>query len=131
MKQFFCILLCLAIGLVCIGCNQTQVAADTDVTLNFVYASENIHTVLTEAEASAVIRILNKKGYNPAIFGTPACGFDANISLEIGDQVYAIACDTCGTICNLEQNRYFHVSDEKIEYIHALFESYGGYFPCV
>lgn len=27
--------------------------------------------------------------------------------------------------------KYFSISEDGIDYIHALFEKYGGYFPCV
>ena len=56
------------------------------------------------------------------------------ISLKVGGRIFAIARDTCNCIQDLSlypNLRYFDVSKKDMEYIHTLFEKYGGHFPCV
>jgi hypothetical protein len=131
MKRCFCavILLCLVLSLC--GCTKTSVKANAKVTLNYIYGEKNIIVTLPDDEAQKVIKILDGNSYDPVFSGTPSCGFNKNISLTVDKRVYAIACDTCPAIQDLHNMRYFSVSQEEIDYIHRLFEKYGGDFPCV
>lgn len=113
------------------GCAKTNVSKSADVTLTFVYGDKNISVTLEDSEAGKVIDILNENNYNPVSSGVPSCGFDKNVSLKIGGRVFAIACDTCNCIQDLGNLRYFDIQQEDMDYIHSLFEKYGGYFPCV
>ena len=61
-------------------------------------------------------------------FSLCGCGM-VNVSSDA--QVFAIAFDTCNTVLHYASLRYFSVSQEDLAYLHALFEQYGGYFPCV
>jgi hypothetical protein len=131
MKRPLCIFLILSILLLLCSCSQTQVKAGEAVTLSFVLDGQNIHEQLTAEETARVITILTGNTYRPIFSGVPSCGFDQNISLTAGGRIYAIARDTCNTIQDLHNQRYFSVSQEDIAYIHSLFEKYGGYFPCV
>lgn len=131
MRRFWCISLLISVILIVCGCSETSVSSDADVTLTFVYGEDSIKTTLTDDEAANVIEILDGKEYSPTSSGTPACGFDENISLTVGDRTFAIACDTCNCIQDLGNHRFFYVSEEDITYIHSLFEKHGGYFPCV
>lgn len=124
---FFVICLMLSIC----GCAKTSLDTSADVTLSFVYADKNIRVTLDDEEAKKVIDILNGNRYDPLSSGTPSCGFDENISLQVGDRVFAIACDTCNCVQNLSNMRYFDISQEDMAYIHSLFEKHGGYFPCI
>ncbi len=114
-----------------LACTETDLDVDTDVTLNFVYGDKNIHVTLNKEEADKVITILDGKAYDPVSAGVPSCGFDKNISLKVGDQSFAIACDTCNYVQDLGNLRFFSISKEDMAYIHALYETYGGYFPCI
>ena len=82
-------------------------------------------------EAEKIIDIIDGSEYDPFYSGIPSCGFDKNVSLKVGDRVFAIAPDTCNVIQDLSNLRFFSVSDEDMEYIHSLFEKYGGCFPCI
>ena len=113
------------------GCRKTRVNKNADVTLTFIYGEENIEIVLPEEEAEKVIAILDGKAYDPIGEGIPSCGFHKNISLKVGNRVFAIACDACNCIRDLGNLRYFTVDEEDMDYIHVLFEKYGGYFPCI
>lgn len=131
MKQLSVILLILVFMLSICGCSQTSVSKNTEVTLTFIYGDKDIHVILEDSEAEKVIDILNGNTYTPVSSGVPSCGFGKNISLKVGDRVFAIACDTCNSIQDLGNLRYFNISPEDMEYIHSLFEKHGGTFPCI
>jgi hypothetical protein len=131
MKRVFCILLALVMVALLCGCGRTRVSSGAQVTLNFVYADQDIHMVLPEEEAARVIEILDGKAYDPIGSGTPSCGFSKDISLSVDGHVYAIARDTCAGFQDMGNLRYATISQEQIGYIHSLFEKYGGYFPCI
>jgi hypothetical protein len=113
------------------GCTKTSVTKSSDVALIFIYGEENINVTLEDTEAEKVIDILNGNNYTPIFSGDPSCGFNKDISLEVDGRIFAIACDTCNNIQDLSNLRYFDITQEDMEYIHSLFEKYGGYFPCV
>ena len=131
MKRLLTIFVILSIMVAVCGCSQTSVSEGADVTLTFIYGDKNISVTLEDSEAEKIIDILDGNNYNPALSGVPSCGFDKNISLKVGGRTFAIACDTCNSIQDLGSLRYFDVPKEDMEYIHSLFEKYGGYFPCV
>lgn len=130
MKRFFAVLLLLAITLALCGCSKTNVNQSANVTLTYIYGGKDITVTLSTAEAEKVTQILDGKSYKSA-FSIPSCGFSADISLKVGNRVYAVARDTCGCIQDMGNLRYFNISEDEIDYIHALFKQYGGKFPCV
>ena len=131
MKRCFVIFVVLAVLFSLCGCSETHAADHGDVTLTFVYGEENIQVILEADEAEKVIDILDGKRYDPVFSGVLSCGFDRDISLSVAGQTFAIACDSCNCVQDLGNLRYFEIPQEDMEYIHALFEKYGGYFPCV
>ena len=131
MKQFFAVLMILVLLISICGCSKTSVSNNADVTLSYVYGDDNIRVTLEDDEAEKVIDILNGNDYNPFSSGVPSCGFDKNISLQVSGRTFAIACDTCNRIQDLGNLRYFDIPQEDMDYIHSLFEKYGGYFPCI
>ena len=131
MKRSFVILVVLVILVSICGCAKTSVNKNADVTLSFVYGEDDIHVKLDDSETQKVIDILNGNNYNPISSGVPSCGFDKNISLKVDGRTFSIACDTCNCIQDLGNLRYFDIAKEDMDYIHSLFEKYGGYFPCV
>ena len=132
MKRVFAVFLVLAVGFSLCGCFQTSVNASEPVILIFIYEEENIHVTLTSDEAAKVVEILDGNTYDPSILlGFPSCGFHENVALKVGNRSFLIASDCCNCILDLENKLYFNIPQEDIAYIHSLFESYGGYFPCV
>ena len=129
MKRIFAILLILVLLLS--ACGTVSLNQEDAVTLTFVHGDQDIHVTLTPEEAQKVVKILDGAAYDPIFSGTPSCGFDENISLRIGEQCFAIACDTCNYIQNVGNARYLGISKTDMEYIHTLFAQYGGYFPCI
>jgi len=131
MKRVICILLVFVVTFGCIGCGKTNVSATSEATLNFNNLEENIHVTLTDTEAETVVRILRGNRYDPRWAGVPSCGFSEEISLEVNNCAYAIARDDCNYIMDCSAQRYFTISQKEMTEIRALFEKYGGYFPCV
>lgn len=131
MKRLIACLTIMMIVIPLFGCSKTSVRKDTNVSITFVYEEKNICVLLKTDEAERVVSVLDDKHYAPLLSGSPSCGFDQNISVQVGDRSFAIATDTCNIIQDLGNLRYFEIPKEDMAYIHALFESYGGYFPCV
>ena len=131
MKRLCAILGVLVLVISLCACSKTSVDRNADVTLTFVYQEENICVTLEENEADRVIAILDGKRYDSVFCGIPSCSFHENISVRVGDRIYAIARDTCNCVQDLENLRFITISIEDMEYIHTLFAKYGGYFPCI
>ena len=131
MKRLLVIFLILTLSVSLFGCDRTRLTAGSEVTLIFINSEKDIRVTLPEEEAEKVIDILNGNDYNPFSSGVPSCGFDKNISLQVSGRTFATACDTCNCIQDLGNLRYFDIPQEDMDYIHSLFEKYGGYFPCI
>lgn len=131
MKKLLAVLLVFMIMLSVCGCSKTSVDATAEVTLTFIYGEENINVTLEADEAEEIITILDGNSYDPVLSAVPSCGFDKNISLKVGDRVFAVACDKCNCMLDYGNLRYFEIPQEDMEYIRSVFEKYGGYFPCV
>jgi len=131
MKRFFAVVFVLTVILAICGCSKTSVDKNAEVTLTFVCGQDNICVVLTDDEAAKVTNILDGNRYDSVFSGIPSCGFDQDVSLKVGNRVFAIAGDTCNYIQDLGNLRFFAISQEDMAYIHALFEKYGGYFPWI
>ncbi len=131
MKRVISILFILAIILSLCACSKVKINSDSDVTLAFIYGDKNINTTLTKEESEKVIDILDGSSYSPRFSGTPSCGFSKDISLKVGGKIFAIANDTCNQVKDMKNLKFFSIPKEDMDYIHSLFESYGGHFPCV
>lgn len=131
MKRIWIISLFLLVMISLCACSRTTVDQTAEVHLTFIYGDENISVTLAAEEAEQVRDILDGRSYDSRFAGRPSCGFHENISLRIGNRVFAIACDTCNCIQDLDNLRYFHIPIEDMEYIRSLFEKNGGYFPCL
>ena len=131
MKRTFVILMILTLMFSMCACYQTSISKNADVTLTFIRGDANISVLLEDGAAKKVIDILDQNKYTPILSGVPSCGFDKNVSLKVGNRVFAIACDTCNCIQDLGNLRYFDIPQADMDYIHSLFEEYGGYFPCI
>ena len=131
MKRVSIAILALAVMLFACGCAQTHVSKNADVVLTFVHEEKNIKVILEEEEAQKVIAIFDGKEYDPFTLSVPSCGYSPDISLTVGYRVFGLACDTCNGILDYSGLRYFYIPEEDLQYLHSLFEKYGGYFPCV
>ena len=130
MRRLICFFLTVCCLMVLVGCRETRISEDAAVTLHFCCYENDIVQELTAEESAKVIEILDGNPYEP-LSGIPACGFSKEVSFEINGRFYAVAMDTCNNMQDLGTLRFFDISEEGIDYIHALFEKYGGFFPCV
>lgn len=103
---------------------RVRLDKDAEVTLIF----DDIDVVLTNEEKETIFEIFDGSSKRLTLGGS-SCGFDENIAIQFGTYRFLIANDTCGTA--MVGTRAIVIDDEDIEYIHELFEKYGGHFPCV
>lgn len=89
----------------------------------------DIDVELTEEETERLRSIFEGKDCED-LFSIPSCGFDGDVSIRFGSSVFSPAMDSCSGV-RWGLTRYFDVTAEEIDYIHALFEKYGGFFPCI
>lgn len=125
-----CVLLVIVLSFVFYSCSKTHTRSGKPVTLTYQIYGNNICVTLPKEDVERVIAIMADKPYHSVFNGVPACGFDKNVSLKIGNRIYAIACDTCNMVMDWRTGRYFYIEKEEMAYIHELFERYGGEFPC-
>lgn len=106
----------------------SRVHLDRDSEARLIF--NDIDVKLTDEEADKVIEIFDE-AEKKDIFtnGVPSCGFSDDVALVIGLQRFCIAGDTCGTV--QIGFSYIDLDKEDIEYIHKLFEKYGGHFPWI
>lgn len=117
MKKLITLLLVFAL-LFC-GCAKSEKKA----TLILTCYEHNVVQELTQEETEAVVEIFNSKRLSD-IGGVPACGFGEDVAIKVGNTTYMIAKDDCSRIKNGMFT--YNISDEDIQYIHELFESYSG-----
>ena len=98
MNRFVC--LCLVLALVCLlcSCSQVSVSENAAVSLTFVYNDISIFQELTGDEAAQMISIFQGKTFDPFTMSVPSCGYTKDVSIKIGSQVFAVACDTCNCV---------------------------------
>ncbi len=100
--------------------------------VTYRYGDISFAEELTAEEVRAVSQALNGKfKQDMYLFGVPACGFDGDISITVGDTTYLLACDSCGTVA-IEGTRYYmDISDTERDILEEIFTSRGGEFPCL
>lgn len=131
MKKLLAIILSAILLLSVAGCGQTQMQINdpSQATLKFIYADKEIVQVLDADDTAKIVEMFSGKALDGN--STPSCGFDDDISITFGNQVFAIACDDCAVVKDCKSNKYFDITSEDKEYLVSLFEEYGGFFPCV
>ena len=117
--------------IVLFGCKETHISDNATVKLKYNYLATRFKQTLTEEETAKVISILDGKTYYASPIDTPYCGFDYRIAIVVNGRVFGVACDGCNVLIDYTNLRCFDVSQEDIEYLHSLFASYGGHFPCI
>lgn len=130
MRKFLSLCLTVFVLLALCACGGTNLNESAKVKLHFVYKEDDIHVTLAEEEATKVVEILEGREYQPRLAGVPACGFDPDISIQVGLVKYAVARDMCNTLEDFGRLKFCSVAEEDMTYIRGLFEKYGGYFPC-
>lgn len=127
MKRLTILVLTVAL-LICVsGCSRIRIPQNELAVLTYhepvVGNTETIVEPLTAEESAKVRQILMDAKHNAGIGG---CHYTEDISFTFGDQVFAVACDGCETIWDIQNDKYYVVDKEDWAYIEALFERYGG-----
>ena len=105
-------------------------SASVTIEFNYDYTGTHVEAVLTPEESARVIEIL-KGGYTSTQLGSvPSCGFRWDIAIVVGPFRFLPANDTCNWFACGTTLLMLNVSKEEMAEIHAIFEKYGGFFPC-
>lgn len=127
MKKLFAVYF-LIVLVILSSCNTKKVDLSkfSEANITYVYEDKNIHETLDDTDTNEIKNIFNGK----MIYDdNPSCGFDDNISVRFGDEIFSIACDGCPVI--RYKGEYIFVSEEDIEVIHNIMKKYGASFPSV
>jgi len=109
------------------SCTKVEVA-DGEIVAIFQYGDVDIKKSMTHEDSETVRKMFNKKNlYSDSL----SCGFSENVALITGDDTYCIACDTCGRIYSVNEDKYFNLSDKENETLRKLLGKYGFTFPCL
>ena len=109
------------------SCAKVEVA-DGEIVATFRYGDVHITQSMTHEDSEAVRKIFNKKNLYS---DSPSCGFSENAALITDDDTYCIACDDCGVIYSVREDKYFNLTDKENETLRELLGKYGFTFPCV
>lgn len=127
MKKIVAILLIVGVILSASGCAKISIPQDALGVITYLeplQGSTNTFTETLGAEESAKLRsILMGAKHDPGIGG---CAYTEKISFTFGEQVFLVAYDGCHTIQDVENEKYYVVSNEDWKYIVSVFETYGG-----
>lgn len=105
-----------------------KINEDEQTELLYIYEDTIIYEKLSYDDAQKIKNIFNgKKLYKDS----PSCGFTPYISIKIDDKFFCLACDSCGKVKYLDENKYFSISDEERHIIVQIYQKFGGIFPCV
>lgn len=137
----------LLLSILC-GCNRVKLEEDASVILTFSHDQTAFQEVLSLEDSEIVIRILQDKliydtdkdlhlpeydGTTEPTDGTAephSCGFSAMVSVTADGKTYAMSRDDCTMLQDVSTGELIVISDYEREQIIAIFEKYGGYFPC-
>lgn len=129
MKRIGCMVLALLFAVSLSACG-ISIRSDEAAVLTFEGPYTNGHSAppqtLTPEETARVEEILEEAEYIPSGAG---CPFNEGVSISFDERVFAISCDGCNTVLDIEAQRYYEVTREGRQYIIDLFKTYTGYFP--
>ena len=109
------------------SCSKVELA-EGEIVAVFRYGDMDITQVLSDEDSETVRTIFEGKSM---FSDSPSCGFSENVSLAIGGDTYCIACDDCGIIYHVKEDKYFRLSEQENEALRELLVEYGLLaFPC-
>ena len=109
------------------SCSKVEVA-EGEIVAVFRYGDTDITQILSDEDSVAVRNIFEGK---TMFSDSPSCGFSENVALVVAGNTYCIACDDCGIVYCVKEDKYFHLSDRENEALRELLGEYGFSFPCV
>lgn len=129
MRRISAIILSVILLLSVAGCAKTKISDSSQATLKFIYADKEIVQVLDADDTSKIAEMFSGKALDGS--SIPSCGFDEDISITFGNQIFAITCDDCAVVKDCTNDKYFDITNADKDYLVSLFEEYGGFFSCV
>ena len=125
------VLILLIVGLIFfIGC-VSHPSPVGKVTLHFHFQGDSIDEVLTPEEAAEIRSIFFGHYRHFQLLSKDSCGYDEDISIQIGGTYYCPAQDKCTGIWNSTVNMYFDLTEAQRARLEKMFEAHGGHFPCI
>ena len=109
------------------SCSKVEVAKGEIVAV-FRYGDTDITQILSDKDSETVRNIFGGK---TMFFDSLSCGFSENVALIIGGDAYCIACDDCGIVYHVKEDKYFNLSDKENKALRELLGEYGFSFPCI
>lgn len=131
MKKWIMCIWIMALCLCLISCSSSVDVEDSNrVTLTYNNGGKRIQRSLNQDESSQIVEILHNKRYFEASWDIDTCDFDKNVSLTVGNTVFAVAKDRCAMLKDLSNGELILLTDAEHSIIVALFDTYGGVLPC-
>lgn len=125
---FLVLVLVLLLAVIYVNRNTLRIGNPDYAVLTYSYEDIYIWEELYGGDVDAVVEILDGKIETP---DNPSCGFSEDISITIGGNTFALACDRCGIVKNCTTGKYISISDAERDILEKLFTGRGGKFPCV
>ena len=125
---FLVLVLVLLLAVIYVNRNTLRIGNPDYAVLTYSYEDIYIWEELYGGDVDAVVKILDGKIETP---DNPSCGFSEDISITIGGNTFALACDHCGIVKNCTTGKYISISDAERDILEKLFTGRGGKFPCV
>ena len=99
-----------------------------DVTIHSSIDSTDVTQPLSGSDAAAVKAIFSWKIYE--VFGDGAgCPFGKQLTVTIGDKVFALAQDGCHVVMDAQSQKIFFLSKDEWLRIYNIFKSYDATIP--
>lgn len=122
------LILVLLLVVFCVSRNTLRLGNPDCAVITYSYEDIYIWEELYGDDVDTVVKILDGKIETR---DNPSCGFSEDISITIGGNTFALACDRCGIVKNCTTGKYISISDSERDILENLFTTRGGKFPCI
>ena len=109
------------------SCSKVELAKGEIVAV-FRYGDMDIMHMLSDEDSETVRTVFEGK---TMFSDSPSCGFSENVALVVAGNTYCIACDDCGIVYHVKEDKYFNLSDKENKALRELLGEYGFSFPCI
>lgn len=106
---------------------KTNITSDSAI-LVYKYDDKDIRVTLSEEESKVLKKMFNRKWVGHDI---PACGFDDDISIRFGEEIFKPALDGDNAIGTKNNELYFGISDAERNTMNKILKKYGATFPAL
>ena len=109
------------------SCSKVEVA-EGEIVAVFRYGDTDIMQILSDEDSETVRNVFDGK---TMFSDSPSCGFSENVALVLAGNTYCIACDNCGIVYHVKEDKYFNLSEQENKALRELLGEYGFSFPCI